>query len=574
MLKNYILIFTLISFITGFSQTIVSTDSQNKKVIIEEFTGVACQYCPIGHTIVQNLIDDNPGNVFAIKIHEGGYAQGYTPDFTTQWGTAIVSQSNNGGSYPSGTINRQVISSASSNGGTAIALGWNNINNNPFITAVEQVLQQSAYVNVGVEANLNVITRELTVHVEAYYTGNSPQSTNLLNIALLQNNTIGPQSGQGGGSEYNHTHRLVHMLTGQWGETINETSTGSFVDRNYTYTIPGSYNNVDAVLADLEVIAFVSETQQNIISGAEATPFFDGLEYSNDASLLSIEDNLNGNCGETASPVIVIQNFGTDLINSLSIEYSINSGSSETHSWSGSLESLQSTSIELPSISYSPSDTNTINIILSDDENNDNNSNVFYFDQSSSYETSFVTFDLVTDNYATETTWEFTDSSGNILAQGGGYTNNNTYTLELEIPSADECYTFTINDSYGDGICCQYGTGSYSISDDSGNVIFSGGDFSSTESTTFRVGETLEINSVFENNLNIFPNPSNGVFNIKTSLNNSTYKIYNLIGQQVKSGLIYNGSNLIDLRNSIDGIYFITIESKNGEKIGYKLIKN
>ena len=574
MLKNYILIFTLISFITGFSQTIVSTDSQNKKVIIEEFTGVACQYCPIGHTIVQNLIDDNPGNVFAIKIHEGGYAQGYTPDFTTQWGTAIVSQSNNGGSYPSGTINRQVISSASSNGGTAIALGWNNINNNPFITAVEQVLQQSAYVNVGVEANLNVITRELTVHVEAYYTGNSPQSTNLLNIALLQNNTIGPQSGQGGGSEYNHTHRLVHMLTGQWGETINETSTGSFVDRNYTYTIPGSYNNVDAVLADLEVIAFVSETQQNIISGAEATPFFDGLEYSNDASLLSIEDNLNGNCGETASPVIVIQNFGTDLINSLSIEYSINSGSSETHSWSGSLESLQSTSIELPSISYSPSDTNTINIILSDDENNDNNSNVFYFDQSSSYETSFVTFDLVTDNYATETTWEFTDSSGNILAQGGGYTNNNTYTLELEIPSADECYTFTINDSYGDGICCQYGTGSYSISDDSGNVIFSGGDFSSTESTTFRVGETLEINSVFENNLNIFPNPSNGVFNIKTSLNNSTYKIYNLIGQHVKSGLIYNGSNLIDLRNSIDGIYFITIESKNGEKIGYKLIKN
>ena len=185
-----------------------------------------------------------------------------------------------------------------------------------------------------------------------------------------------------------------------------------------------NYNNVDAVLADLEVIAFVSETQQNIISGAEATPFFDGLEYSNDASLLSIEDNLNGNCGETASPVIVIQNFGTDLINSLSIEYSINSGSSETHSWSGSLESLQSTSIELPSISYSPSDTNTINIILSDDENNDNNSNVFYFDQSSSYETSFVTFDLVTDNYATETTWEFTDSSGNIIAQGGGYTNN------------------------------------------------------------------------------------------------------------------------------------------------------
>jgi len=574
MLKNYFLLFTLIGCLTGFSQTIVSTDSQNKKVVIEEFTGVACQYCPIGHTIVQNLIDDNPGNVFAIKIHEGGYAEGYIPDFTTQWGTSIVSQSNNGGSYPSGTINRQVISSASSNGGTSIALGWNNINSNPFITAVEQVLLQSAYVNVGVEANLNVLTRELSVHVEAYYTGNSPESTNLLNIALLQNNTTGPQSGEGGGSEYNHTHRLVHMLTGQWGETINETSTGSFIDRNYTYTVPASYNNVDAVLADLEVIAFVSETQQNIISGAEATPFFDGLEYSNDASLLSIENNLNGNCGETASPVIVIQNFGTDPINSLSIEYSINSGSSETYSWSGSLESLQSTSIELPSIGYSPSDTNSVNITISDDENNDNNSNIFYFDQSSSYDTAIVTLNLITDNYASETSWQLTDSSGYIIAQNGSLTNASTYNTEIEIPSADECYTFTINDSYGDGICCQYGTGSYSITDDSSNVIFSGGEFSSTESTIFRVGETLGINPVFENDLNIFPNPSNGVFTIKSSINNSTYKIYNLIGQHVKSGSINNGSNLIDLRNSTDGVYFITIQTENGEKIGYKLIKN
>jgi len=144
MIKNYLLLLTLISYLASFSQTIVSTDIENKKIIIEEFTGVACQYCPIGHTIVQNLIDDNPGNVFAIKIHEGGYAEGYTPDFTTQWGTSIVAQSNNAGSYPSGTINRQVFSSASSNGGTSIALGWNNINSNPESTPRSQKLPEIA----------------------------------------------------------------------------------------------------------------------------------------------------------------------------------------------------------------------------------------------------------------------------------------------------------------------------------------------------------------------------------------------------------------------------------------------
>ena len=77
-----------------------------------------------------------------------------------------------------------------------------------------------------------------------------------------------------------------------------------------------------------------------------------------------------------------------------------------------------------------------------------------------------------------------------------------------------------------------------------------------------------------DDGLKIFPNPSNGIFTIKTTITNSTYKVHNLIGQKIKSGVINNGVNSIDIRNSIDGVYFITIESQSGEKIGYKLIKN
>ena len=31
----------------------------------------------------------------------------------------------------------------------------------------------------------------------------------------------------------------------------------------------------------------------------------------------------------------------------------------------------------------------------------------------------------------------------------------------------DGCYDFVIYDSYGDGICCSYGIGSYTLTDDS-----------------------------------------------------------------------------------------------------------
>ncbi|MDC1179947.1 Omp28-related outer membrane protein [Flavobacteriaceae bacterium] len=550
------------------AQTIVSTNPENKKIILEEYTGIHCTYCPDGHEIAQSLKDANPDNVFIINIHTGGYATPSSgePDFRTSFGDAIAAQSNLTG-YPSGSVNRQYFSSLSMNGGTAMGRGsWS--------SATSQVLNQSAYVNLGVEASINVQNNELTVHVEGYYTGDSPQSTNLLNVVLTQNNTLGPQTGGGMGSNYNHMHRLVHMITGQWGFEIPTTSSGSFVDETFTYTIPSDYNGVDVNLSELNVIAFISETQQNIISGAEYTPTFEGLEYSNDAAILGIEENLNGNCGDSATPVVVIQNSGYDNITNFSIEYSINNGNIQSHNWSGSLGSLASTSIELPAINYSPSDTNSINITISNDDNNQNNSNVFYFNQSNSYDTSIVTLNLVTDNYASETSWQLTDSFGNIIALNGSLSNASTYTTEIEIPTSDECYTFTINDTYGDGICCAYGVGSYSITDDSGNTIISGGEFSSVDTSTFRVGETLGINSIFENNLNIFPNPSNGIFTVKTSLNNSTYKIYNLIGQHVKSGLINNGSNSIDLRNSIDGVYFMTIQTENGEKTGYKLIKN
>ena len=570
MIKNYLLLFTLFSYLASFSQTIVSTDTENKKIILEEFTGIYCTFCPDGHAIANAIKAENPEDVFIINIHTGGYAVPNPaindPDFRTSFGDAIANQSNLTG-YPAGTVNRQFFSSLTMNGGTAMGRGG-------WTTAASQVLSQSAYVNVGVEATINVQNNELTVHVEGYYTGDSPQNTNYLNVVLTQNNTIGPQTGGGMGSDYNHNHRLVHMLTGQWGEVISTTSAGSFIDQTFTYTIPSDYNGIDVVLPDLNVIAFITETQQEIISGAEYTPTINGLEYSNDAAIMGLGDNLNDNCGETASPSVVVQNYGFDPITSLSIEYSINNGSSETYSWAGSLESLRSTTIELPSIGYSPSDTNSVNIILSDDENNENNSSIFYFDQSTSYDTSLVTLNLVTDNYGVETTWALTDSSGYIVAEGGGYSNNSTTSLEIEIPSSDECYTFTINDAYGDGICCAYGTGSYSITDDSGNVIFSGGQFGSTEATTFRVGESLGLNSFIDENLKIFPNPSNGIFTIKTTITNSSYKIYNLIGQTIKSGFINNGENSIDIRNSVDGVYFITIESTNGEKIGYKLIKN
>lgn len=103
-----------------------------------------------------------------------------------------------------------------------------------------------------------------------------------------------------------------------------------------------------------------------------------------------------------------------------------------------------------------------------------------------------VTVTLNFDNYPEETSWQISDGSG-VVASGGTYPSapdGSTLTITECLPEA--CYTFTIFDSYGDGICCGYGSGSYAVTDEFGNELASGASFGSSEATEFCVSDPTE----------------------------------------------------------------------------------
>jgi len=97
-----------------------------------------------------------------------------------------------------------------------------------------------------------------------------------------------------------------------------------------------------------------------------------------------------------------------------------------------------------------------------------------------------ATLTIMTDNYPGETTWTIKDANGNTLYSGGPYTSTNSI-FTVDICEPDGCYDFTINDTYGDGICCAYGQGYYNVSDASGELI-AGGAFTNTETKNFCLG--------------------------------------------------------------------------------------
>ena len=98
-----------------------------------------------------------------------------------------------------------------------------------------------------------------------------------------------------------------------------------------------------------------------------------------------------------------------------------------------------------------------------------------------------VTVSITFDNYPEETSWTI-KSGPTTVASGGPYGSQpDGSTLSIVVCLANGCYDFTINDSYGDGICCTYGSGSYTVSSAAGTHA-SGGTFTTSQTTNFCLG--------------------------------------------------------------------------------------
>src|SRR5690606_23631013 len=449
----------------------------------------------------------------------GGFAtpSGGQPDFRTPYGTAIAGQTGLTG-YPSGTINRHVFPGRENTpGGTAMYRNFWTISSN-------ETLAIASPVNVAVEASIDVQTNELTVHVEAYYTSNSPEATNLLNVALLQNNTKGPQTGGGQGNNYNHMHRLVEMITGQWGEVINTTTAGTFVDRTYTYTIPADYNNIPTELADMEIVAFITNTHQELPSGNRTLPEYTGITNNNDAFVRYIVE-IPDTCSENITPQVNIQNLGQDPLTSLAIEYEIN-GESNVYNWTGNITALHNETIELPEVTFNLQGNNTIEVTVPNDDDNGNNSATETFNEAVAG-TGTVYMVLHTDNYGIECRWNVKDETGNMIYSGGPYGNNQTINETFLLDAG--CYSFSIIDTFGDG------GGSVTLTDHEGTVIFfTNGQYGSGKTEQFSSNGVLGVTQNQLDNISLYPNPARSIINLKNA-ENANIQVYDVLGKMIFS---------------------------------------
>ena len=197
-------------------------------------------------------------------------------------------------------------------------------------------------------------------------------------------------------------------------------------------------------------------------------------------------------CNESTSVSIKVKNEGFNVLESANVEVSLNGVSVETIPWTGSVSNRKSDFIEVDLTALMVGD-NTISAILSDpngisDEIVDDNESSFVINYDPSLED--ITLNFVADDWPEENSWTISDSNGDLVASGGPYLGEDFQTIiESICVDPNGCYEFKFFDSFGDGICCGEGNGSYFISDENGVTIFeSDGLFSREQSTSFCLG--------------------------------------------------------------------------------------
>lgn len=569
--------FALISLLTlAFSvnaQQYVSTEPANRNVILEEFTGRGCGYCTDGHRIANQIMAANPGRVWAINIHAGGYAQSSYPNMITTDGNTIHGGFSISG-YPTGVVNRTTAAG---------------IDRGQWTGQANTQLNQAAECNVAGIARINPETRLATITVEVYYTGNSSVSENYLTVAMLQDSILGSQSDYGNynptqwlNGQYVHMHILRDVITpSAWGEAISPTTAGTLITKTYEYQIPeviGSPNGVDVVLDHIFFLAWVSERTQ----GQATRPILTACELEKTTltdepiypAMGAVTQIIAASCTMEKDFDFSVANIGTETLTSLKFNAEVADMSYEFE-WTGELPSGENTKMEFSMAVPYGNYVGTLRITEANGQAFEN-STVFLAESqewaevdAEGDETDIKVY-IVQDQFGEQITWDIINSAGDIVASGGPYQHLiGSGSTQVNVGNVNgiatnECYLFRIYDSNGNGICCNYGNGYYYLKDANGNRFIEGaGDYGEGTTNLFSIHKHGDaVNEAMSSSFNIYPNPANSKIYVDGE-DVGAVEVYNSLGQKVAT---VEGSERtsVDVTSFENGVYVVRVITNEG----------
>ena len=231
-----------------------------RRVLLEDFTGIYCGYCPDGHREAKKITDRYGDKVVLIGIHANPDIftkprETTDPDFRTNWGKEIdnfYSVSISG--LPRGLVNRMSWKNS-------ITVGYRD-----WFAAVDSFLKLPLEASILVNNTYDTASRNLKIDIEINPKIVLPPTTQLV-VQLTEDSIVAIQLDYNGIADppfenpnYIHKHVFRKGINGTFGEKLSATASPANVKvtKSYNLTVDPSWN-----ANECEIVAYLFDQQTN-----------------------------------------------------------------------------------------------------------------------------------------------------------------------------------------------------------------------------------------------------------------------------------------------------------------------
>ena len=378
------------------------------------------------------------------------------------------------------------------------------------------------------------------------------------------------EPGSSGSPLFNQNHRIIGQLFGG-----NSACSGNVGNGQYDFygRFGVSWNN--SANSNARLIDWLDPLGSGLLA-LDGYPNGTATPPTLDAAVGNVSGLASTVCSSTISPVVMLYNYGTDALNNATIQFSLNGGTLQTYNWTGALDHLASVAVSLPSLNVVNGANSLLISIANINGQNDtivsNNTTTFDFNAITGV-TFGASVNITFDNYPDETSWDIRDVNGSVLWSSNGNYAGLTGSVDIPVCLPSGCYTFTIYDSYGDGICCGFfnGNGSYSVTNAAGDQLAFGAQFTFNEATQICLG-AADIPQINKGNVNVYPNPAADQLQIASDQVIDNIEILDCSGRVVKRwNNLKRTSTSTDINGLPEGVYMARI-MQAGNSIVHRIV--
>ena len=417
--------------------------AQKRLVLIEEFTNDGCGPCARYSPTLDAVIDERLGDVIAVKYH-GNYPDPDDPIYLAQKETLDKRRSfYQVNAFPTTFMNGDNLGNG---------LSSSNLNN-----AISYYMQEPD--NYSIEASYTIAGGKISIQTKTIAKQDVNNSNLRLFAAVVEEHINCEQALPNGETELNFTCRQL-LPNGDGYQLPSTIKSGESNSYNTDWTI----QNINDT-TEIGLVVFLQDiATKKILATAYVPKKAQGEDSIAIKSLTNTPDLI---CTPNYYGSVVVRNDGSNNIKSAILNVEVN-GSKKTYSWTGDLAYLQRDTINFDDFTdftlNEDGSRNSVNVWLSNINGGDKTSNTLSQTFSSSAQaTGAVQLKLYTDKAPQETTWKLYNSDGEVVQQGGPYSEGRHFYTEDFALTHDDCYTLQFLDAGGNGITGSQGNGYYQL---------------------------------------------------------------------------------------------------------------